>query len=141
MREQWPQIREALLAGTSQPQPVKRVESPKPGGGGRQLGVPTGRDRLIQHAVLQVLQPEGDTTFSASSYGFRPGRSAHQAVAQAQRYLGEGYGWVVDLELEKFFGAPGQAWRFQRVRFPPRQGERAAPPGIESWAHGGNDMG
>jgi RNA-directed DNA polymerase len=103
LREQWLQIRKALLAGTYQPQPVKRVEIPKPGGGVRKLGVPTVLDRVIQQSVLQVLQPEWDTTFSASSYGFRPGRSAHQAVAQAQRYLGEGYGWVVDLDLEKFF--------------------------------------
>ena len=98
LREQWPQIREALLAGTYQPQPVKRVEIPKPGGGVRKLGVPTVLDRFIQQAVLQVLQPEWDTTCSASSDGFRPGRSAHQAGAQAQRYLGEGYGWVVDLD-------------------------------------------
>jgi RNA-directed DNA polymerase len=103
LREQWPQIQDALLAGTYRPQPVKRVEIPKPGGGVRKLGVPTVLDRFIQQAVLQVLQPEWDKTFSASSYGFRPGRSAHQAVAQAQRYLGEGYGWVVDLDLEKFF--------------------------------------
>jgi RNA-directed DNA polymerase len=98
LREQWPQIREALLAGTYQPQPVKRVELPKPGGGVRQLGGPTVRDRVIQHAGLQGLQPAWDTTFSASSAGFRPGRSVHQAVAQAQRYLGEGSGWVVDLD-------------------------------------------
>ena len=74
VREQWPQIREALLAGTYRPQPVKRVEIPKPGGGVRTLGVPTGLDRFIQQAMLQGLQPEWDTTFSASSYGFRPGR-------------------------------------------------------------------
>jgi RNA-directed DNA polymerase len=103
LREHWLQLREGLLAGTYRPQPVKRVEIPKPGGGVRTRGVPTVRDRFIPQAVLQVLQPEWDTTFSASSDGFRPGRSAHQAVAQAQRYLGEGYGWVVDLDLEKFF--------------------------------------
>lgn len=103
LREQWPQIRAALLAGMYRPQPVKRVEIPKPGGGVRKLGIPTVLDRFIQQAVLQVLQPEWDQTFSESSYGFRPGRSAHQAIAQAQRYLGEGYGWVVDLDLEKFF--------------------------------------
>src|SRR5919109_3893550 len=96
-------MRQALVAGTYQPPPGKRVEIPKPGGGVRTLGGPTGLDRFIQQAVLQVLQPEWATTFSASSDGFRPGRSAHQAVAQAQRYLGEGYGWVVDLDLEKFF--------------------------------------
>src|SRR5919109_4483819 len=96
-------MRQALVAGTYQPPPGKRVEIPKPGGGVRTLGGPTGLDRFIQQAVLQVLQPEGDPTFSASSDGFRPGRSAHQAVARAQRYLSEGYGWVVDLDLEKFF--------------------------------------
>jgi RNA-directed DNA polymerase len=103
LREHWPAIRQALLAGTYRPPPVKRVEIPKPGGGVRKLGVPTVLDRFIQQALLQVLQPEWDKTFSDSSYGFRPGRSAHQAVAQAQRYLGEGHGWVVDLDLEKFF--------------------------------------
>jgi RNA-directed DNA polymerase len=103
LREHWPQIRAALIAGTYRPSPVKRVEIPKPGGGVRKLGMPTVLDRFIQQALLQVLQPEWDKTFSEGSYGFRPGRSAHQAVAQAQRYLGESYGWVVDLDLEKFF--------------------------------------
>jgi RNA-directed DNA polymerase len=92
-----------LLEGTYQPQPVKRVEIPKPEGGVRKLGVPCVVDRLIQHALLQVLQERWDPTFSEHSYGFRPGRSAHQAVAQAQRYVAEGYGYVVDLDLEKFF--------------------------------------
>src|SRR4051794_759890 len=103
LREHWPGIRFQLLDGTYQPQPVKRVEIPKPDGGIRKLGVPCVVDRLIQQAVLQVLQEQWDPTFSGHSYGFRPGRSAHQAVAQAQRYVAEGYDVVVDLDLEKFF--------------------------------------
>src|SRR5207302_6757122 len=103
LREHWPNIRSQLLEGTYQPQPVKRVEIPKPGGGIRKLGVPCVVDRLIQQALLQVLQERWDPNFSPHSYGFRPGRSAHQAVAQAQRYIAEGYGWCVDLDLEKFF--------------------------------------
>ena len=103
LREHWPSIRSQLLDGTYQPQPVKRVEIPKPDGGVRKLGVPCVVDRLIQQAVLQVLQEQWDPTFSEHSYGFRPGRPAHQAVAQAQRYVAEGYNVVVDLDLEKFF--------------------------------------
>ena len=103
LREHWPNIRAQLLEGTYQPQPVKRVEIPKPDGGIRKLGVPCVVDRLIQQAMLQVLQERWDSTFSEHSYGFRPGRSAHQAVAQAQRYVAEGYNVVVDLDLEKFF--------------------------------------
>ena len=103
LKEHWPAIREKLLQGTCQPQPVKRVEIPKPGGGERQLGIPTVLDRFIQQAVLQVLQKHWDRTFSEHSYGFRPGRSAHQAVAQAQRNIAEGGRWVVDIDLEKFF--------------------------------------
>src|SRR5471030_2538131 len=103
LREHWPNIRLHLLDGTYQPQPVKRVEIPKPDGGVRKLGVPCVVDRLIQQAVLQVLQKQWDPTFSEHSYGFRPGRSAQQAVAQAQQYIAEGYGWCVDFDLEKFF--------------------------------------
>src|SRR6195256_2180870 len=96
-------IRDQLLSGAYKPQPVKRVEIPKPDGGVRKLGIPTVLDRFVQQAVMQVLEKRWDRTFSDSSYGFRSGRSTHQAVAQAQQYIAAGYGWVVDLDLEKFF--------------------------------------
>jgi len=103
LKEHWPTIREQLLNGTYQPQPVKRVEIPKPDGGVRKLGIPTVLDRFVQQAVMQVLQKRWDRTFSEQSYGFRPHRSAHQAVSRAQQYISEGLHWVVDLDLEKFF--------------------------------------
>ena len=101
--DHWPAIREQLLNGAYKPMPVKRVDIPKPGGGVRQLGVPTVLDRFIQQAVLQILQAYWDHTFSEHSYGFRPGRSAHQAVTKAQQYIGKGRRWTVDIDLEKFF--------------------------------------
>lgn len=103
LRKHWPALRDQLLRGIYQPQPVKRVEIPKPDGGMRKLGIPTVLDRFIQQAVMQVLQKRWDPTFSQHSYGFRPKRSAHQAVAQAQKYIAEGYRHVVDIDLEKFF--------------------------------------
>jgi RNA-directed DNA polymerase len=103
LKEHWPAIREQLLNGTYKPQPVRRVEIPKPDGGMRQLGIPTVLDRMVQQAVMQVLQGRWDAEFSKHSHGFRPGRSAHQAIAKAQQYVAEGRRWVVDLDLEKFF--------------------------------------
>ena len=103
LRKHWKQLREELLAGSYKPNSVKRVEIPKPSGGVRKLGIPTVVDRFVQQAMMQVLQKRWNSTFSEQSYGFRPGRKAHQAVAQAQKYMREGRRWVVDIDLEKFF--------------------------------------
>lgn len=103
LRAHWPRIRETLLDGSYRPAPVRRVQIPKPDGGVRELGIPTVTDRLIQQALLQVLQRKIDPTFSEHSYGFRPGRRAHDAVLDAQRYVQDGYRVVVDVDLEKFF--------------------------------------
>ena len=103
LKSAWPDIRKRLLDGSYRPEPVRRVGIPKPGGGVRELGIPTVGDRLIQQALLQVLQPLIDPTFSAHSYGFRPGRSAHGAVLAAQQHVQAGYRVVVDVDLERFF--------------------------------------
>src|SRR6478672_26744 len=103
LKARWSEIEDQLLRGRYQPQPVRRVKIPKPAGGTRNLGIPTVIDRVIQQAVLQRLQPRWDPTFSEHSYGFRPGRSAHQAVVQAQAYVIDGYRFVVDIDLAKFF--------------------------------------
>src|SRR5260370_23435055 len=103
LKQHWPAIREQLLNGTYEPKPVWRVEIDKPDGGVRKLGIPTVLDRFIQQAVMQVLQRRWDRTFSDHSYGFRPGRSAHQAVARAQQYIAQGYGSGGDFYLRKIF--------------------------------------
>jgi len=103
LKAHWLEVRAALESGTYRPSPVRRVEIPKPDGGVRQLGIPTVLDRLIQQAIAQVLTPMFEQVFSPHSYGFRPGRSAHQAVQKSQEYIREGHDWVVDIDLEKFF--------------------------------------
>ncbi len=103
LRQHWQSIREKLDTGKYRPSPVKRVEIPKPGGGKRKLGIPTALDRMIQQALQQVLSEELEGTFSDHSYGFRPGRSAHDAVEAAREYIEAGYKWVVDIDLGKFF--------------------------------------
>ena len=103
LKRRWPEIKEQLLSGEDKPKPVKRGEIEKPEGGVRKLGIPTVVDRFIQQSVMQVLQGRWDKTFSEHSYGFRPGRTAHQAVSRAQEYIREGYEVVVDIDLEKFF--------------------------------------
>ena len=108
----------------------------------RPLGVPVLEDKIVQRATVEVLNAIYGTDFLGFSYGVRPGRSQHRALdALYTGLLTKQVNWVLDVDIRGFFGAPGEAGRFQRVQFPPKQGERAAPLGIEPWAHGGNDMG
>jgi RNA-directed DNA polymerase len=116
LRSHWPEIRASILDGSYRPSPVRRVEIPKRGGGRRKLGVPTVLDRFIQQAILQVLQKMWDPRFSDSSFGFRPGRNAHQAVSRAQSYIRRGYAWVVDIDLEQFFDRVNHDLLIYRLR-------------------------
>ena len=115
LKEHWPQVRSELDAGTYRPQPVRRVTIPKPSGGQRQLGVPTALDRLIQQALLQVLTPVFDPHFHPHSFGFRPGRSAHQAVERARLFIADGAAWCVDMDLDSFFDRVGHDALMARV--------------------------
>ena len=116
LRQHWPTIKAKLLEGSYQPQPVRQVSIPKPQGGVRQLGIPTALDHLIQQALHQCLSPLFEPTFSEASFGFRPGRSAQQAVQRAQSHVRDGFGWVVDVDLEKFFDRVNHDLLMDRVR-------------------------
>ena len=135
-------LSERLKRGAYRAKPVRRVYISKEDGRQRPLGVPALEDKIVQRATVEVLNAIYETDFLGFAYGFRPGRSQHNALdALYTGLLTKKVNWVLDIDIRGFFGAPGQAGRFQRVQFPPRQRERAAPPGIEPWAHGGNDMG
>ena len=103
MNANWPSIKQSILERSYRPAPVRRVEIPKPNGGVRKLGIPTAVDRTLQQSIVQILTPIFETEFQENSYGFRPGRSCEQAVLKLLEYLNEGYEWIVDIDLEKFF--------------------------------------
>jgi RNA-directed DNA polymerase len=115
LQKNWKQIQERIITGKYKPMPVKRVEIPKPGGGVRMLGIPTVTDRFIQQAIAQELSKEYEPTFSNYSYGFRPGRSAHEAVRQAEQYVNDGNGYVVEIDLERFFDTVNHDYLMQRI--------------------------
>lgn len=134
IRAEWPRIREELLTGTYKPKPVRRVEIPKPGGGKRLLGIPTVMDRLIQRALLQVLTPVFDPQFSEASFGFRPGRRAHDAVRKARQYVEEGYEWAVDLDIDCKYNRTHRtpqhlSWGLDGILCPGRNTQRIQGPG------------
>src|SRR6516225_6215514 len=141
--QQWvPEMLRAIHDRGYQPPPIRRVYIPKPGKTEkRPLGIPCVADRALQRSVARVLAAIYEQDFLPCSFGGRPGLSAHHALATLSEVIaGTSVSYVLEADLKNFFGASGQAWRFQRVQFPHRQGERAAPPGIEPWTHGGNEM-
>jgi hypothetical protein len=129
-----------MSSGTYFPPPVKTVIIPKQDGGERKLGVPTISDRIAQMVVKRYLEPVVEPHFHPDSYGYRPKKSAIEAVGVARKRCWR-FDWAIDLDIKGFFGAPGQAWRFQRVQFPSPARGPATSPGIEPWAHGGDNMG
>jgi RNA-directed DNA polymerase len=134
------QIRDELIRRSYVPLRARRQEIPKDGGKVRVLSIPCIRDRVVQGALKLIVEPVFEADFQSGSYGYRLKRTAHQAINRVAQAIVQRKTRIIDIDLRSYFGAPGQTWCFQRVKFPHRQGERAAPPGIEPWTHGGNDM-